>query len=357
MLREFAASPPAHARLTLVSTHPNLTYSGMVPGLVAGRYAIADCVIALAPLAARANAVWLEAGATAIDAAGRTVTCTRADGSRATLPFDVLSIDTGGTIARDAIPGAARYGLFVRPIERFVGVLTERLARPHSRPRDVVVVGAGIGGVELAMALRFRLGRAARISLVSDVPLALVMPSRALRVRVLRALRQRDIVVVEDVCAEISDDHVVLRSAGRLACDAAVVAIGVSAPPWLQGSGLALDAGGFVATGAALQSLSHPPVFAAGDVAARADAPRPRSGVYAVRAGPPLAHNLRNALGGAAMVAYRPQRRSLNLVSCGDRHAIAAWGDWSFEGRWVGSWKDRTDRRFVRAYSSGSEVR
>ncbi len=353
VLRAFGAHRPPRARITLVSPGSTLVYSGMVPGLIAGHYVDADCRIALAPLAARAGATWLEGRATAIDAAARSVTVMRTDGSCESLPFDLLSIDLGGTIEPDAIPGAVRHGVFVRPIERFVGVLTERLATPRPGGRDVVVIGGGAGGVELAMAVHHRLGGTARVSLVSGGPPLLAAQSAALRRRALRALKLREIGVIEDSVMEIRADHLVLGSGARLACDTPVVAIGVSAPRWLRGSGLALDGAGFVATGATLQSLSHPYVFAAGDVAARADAPRPRSGVYAVRAGPPLAANLRRALAGGAMAAYSPQRRSLNLLSCGDRHAIAAWGERALEGRLVWRWKDFIDRRFVAAGRPG----
>jgi pyridine nucleotide-disulfide oxidoreductase family protein len=356
VLRAFDAHPPPRARITLVSPFATLVYSGMVPGLIAGHYVDADCRIALAPLAARAGATRLEGRATAIDAAARSVTVMRTDGSCESLPFDLLSIDVGGTIEPDALPGAAGHGIFVRPIEPFISVLTARLATPRLGGRDVVVIGGGAGGAELAMAVRHRLGAAARVSLVSGGPPLLATQSAALRRRALRALRLREIALIEDSVAEIFADHVVLGSGARQACDTPVVAIGVSAPSWLRGSGLALDAAGFVATGATLQSLSHPYVLAAGDVAARADAPRPRSGVYAVRAGPPLAANLRRALAGVAMAAYDPQRRSLNLVSCGDRRAIAAWGDRAFEGRLMWWWKDFIDRRFVAAGRPGPMV-
>jgi selenide,water dikinase len=153
--------------------------------------------------------------------------------------------------------------------------------------------------------------------------------------------------VLEEPCREISASHVQLGGGARLACDAPVVALGTSPPPWLATSGLALDEAGFIATGPTLQSLSHPEVFAAGDVAARPDAPHPRSGVYAVRAGVPLAFNLRRFTAGGALQAYRPQRHSLNLLACGDGRAIGSWAGWTFEGRWVGAWKDRIDRAFV----------
>jgi selenide,water dikinase len=80
---------------------------------------------------------------------------------------------------------------------------------------------------------------------------------------------------------------------------------------------------------------------------------RPKSGVYAVRAGPPLAKNLRLALAGAALAAYRPQAHSLYLLSTGGRHAIASWGPFTWEGDWVWRWKDRIDRAFIANYTSG----
>ena len=125
-----------------------------------------------------------------------------------------------------------------------------------------------------------------------------------------------------------------------------------TAPRWLAGSGLALDSEGYVRTGPTLQSVSHPEVFAVGDVATRDDAPHARSGVYAVRAGPPLALNLRRCAGGAALQPYRPQRRALTLIACGEGSAIASWGAWSAQGRWVGGWKDRIDRGFINRHTA-----
>jgi NADH dehydrogenase FAD-containing subunit len=143
-----------------------------------------------------------------------------------------------------------------------------------------------------------------------------------------------------------------LASGARLACDAPLLAIGAQAPAWLAGSGLALDDAGFLAVNACQQSLSHPHVFAAGDVASRLDAPHPRSGVHAVRAGPALLANLRAALQAQPLVPYTPPARTLNLLACGARYAIASWGNWSFEGRWVWHWKDHIDRKFVARYAS-----
>ena len=350
VLRAFAESPVPHARITLVSPLPGLIYTGMVPGLIAGHYPSDDCTIALAPLADRAGAEFIPAAATAIDADARSVKFARSDGSTSALGYDILSLDVGGVTNAASIPGAGLHAFLVRPLDRFVEALERRLAELGRAPSDVVVAGGGAGCFELAHALRFRLGCGARVHLVVGGPTLLAAHPTGVRRRAQRALRQRGVVIHADRCAEICARDIVLASGSRVACDLAVVATGSAAPHWLRGSGLALDPDGYVATAATLQSLSHEIVFAAGDVATRVDAPRPRSGVHAVRAGPPLAHNLRCALEQRPLAAYRPQQRSLSLLACGDRYAIASWGSWSCEGRAVWWLKDRIDRRFVAGY-------
>ena len=131
----------------------------------------------------------------------------------------------------------------------------------------------------------------------------------------------------------------------------ALLVTGAGAPAWLAGSGLALDRDGFVRVAQNLQSVSHPTVFAAGDVAAYAH-PRPKSGVFAVRAGPPLADNLRRAANGEALSEWQPQKRALYLVATGGRHALGAWGPFGWWGGWVWHWKDRIDRAFMRRFGN-----
>ena len=169
--------------------------------------------------------------------------------------------------------------------------------------------------------------------------------------RVQRTLAAMGVAVVRQGAAAVQAHAVLLADGNRLPCDVAVLATGAQAPTWLAGSGLALDAQGFVSTTATLQSASHPQVFAVGDVATRRDTPHAKSGVYAVRAGPALALNLQRAVAGLPLLAHQPPARTLNLVSCGNRSAIAAWGRWSAQGRWVWWLKDRIDRSFVARYA------
>lgn len=351
VLRALAAERLPGAEVVMVTPYPELIYSGMVPGLVAGHYLPAACQVPLAPLMHAAQVRWVEAAATGIDTAARRVQL----GSGETAEYDVLSVDTGSTMDRSRIPGAREHGLFVRPIEHFARLFDALVALAARRVLDVVVVGAGAGGVELAMALQYRLaGRGderARVALVTGGPPPLFGYPETVIARARAALARCRVTIIPEPCAAIEAGAVVLGSGARLACDAPVIATGADAPAYLAGSGLQLDEHGFIATLPTLQSVSHPEVLAAGDVAARADAPRPRSGVYAVRSGPPLAINLRRLVAGGELLPYTPQPRSLNLISCGSRRAIAAWGNLSAEGRWVWWWKNHIDRRFVRRFT------
>lgn len=353
VLHALAREPMAGADVLLITPFARQMYSGMVPGLVAGHYTADQCAIPLTPLAAAAGVPMVEGMAVALDTAARVVHL--ADGR--TAEYDVLSLDTGASMDRDRIRGARDNAMFVRPIEHFVRLLDGLVELARQRVVDVVVVGGGAAGVELALALQHRLAGAdrgeerVRVALVTGGPAPLQDYPPAVMRHAAAVLAARRVTVFRDTCAELQPGVLVLGSGARLACDAPVLATGAEPPPWLAGSGLQLDVRGFVCTGPTLQSCSHPEVFAAGDVASRVDAPHPRSGVYAVRAGPPLLLNLRRHVAGGVLQPYQPQRKTLNLISCGERRAIMSWGDWVAQGRWAWWWKNHIDRQFVARYT------
>lgn len=353
VLDYWARHAPAGWQLHLVTPYRRQIYSGMLPGWVAGHYPIEACAIALDRLAAGASAAWHETACIGLDLPRQRVHC--ADGS--TLPFDLLSIDTGPVPALQALPGLAEHALSVRPIEAFIAAwpqLEERLVG-RCRRFDLVILGAGAAGVELAFAIQHR----ARVegwshlfvTLVGAENLPLTGAPPAARRQAARLLAHRHIAWVgASRVSRLDAGTMVFEQGGSLAFDACLAATGAAAPGWPASSGLATDADGFIRVGRTLQSVSHPQVFAAGDVAAYADV-RPKSGVFAVRAGPVLAHNLRAACAAQPLAAWTPQPRALYLISTGDRHALATWGRWSWRGRWVWRWKDRIDRRFVQRFA------
>lgn len=352
VLRRFALGAPAHAALTLVSPHPALTYSGMLPGLVAGHYTAAQTHVQLGPLAAAAAARFVTDAVVGLDLDSRTAML--ASGHRET--FDLLSLDVGSTPDL-SVAGGRAHALAVKPVESFLDAWQDALtAIAAGTVRTIAVVGGGAGGVEILLAMQYRAHLAfgvdaPRFALVTDQPHLLPQHPESVRKRLGRVLVEREVVLHLDSPAEAVEPGAVLTTGGRrIAADRIVWATSAAAPPWIRAAGLDIDARGFAAIDGYLRSTSHPFVFAAGDCATQSAHPRPKSGVYAVRQGPPLAHNLRQSAQGEALASYVPQRHALALISTGGRHAIASRGRWAVEGDWVWRWKDWIDRRFVARY-------
>jgi pyridine nucleotide-disulfide oxidoreductase family protein len=350
VLRALAQRRPANLDVTLVTPTERQLYSGMLPGWIAGHYALDDLAIPLRPLVQAAGARIALDRIVGLDAnAGSAVT---ARGGR--FDFDRVSIAVGSDIATTAIEGAG-HALRLRPIEDFVArwaALAPRLAEAE-RPR-VTVIGAGAGGVEVALAVAYRLravGNGTQVQLVSGGQL-LPAHGAAARARVLAALMRAQVRVVDSLARRIHADHIDLADGAVLPSDATLLASGAAAPPWLRSTTLALDAGGFLLVDRTLRSLSSERVFGAGDAVSIVDAPRPRSGVYAVRAGPPLADNLLRAAAGQPLRRYTPQSSALYLLATGPQHAIGSWRQLAWEGAWAWRWKDRIDRGFIAQFRS-----
>jgi len=359
VLRSFGMRPLPGVRLTLVCTDAHTPYSGMLPGYVAGHYTYDEVHIDLGRLAGFARARFLCAEVTGIDRAAREV-CLR---GRPAIRYDLLSINTGSTPQVNAVPGAAEHAVPVKPITGFNRrwlALLQRV-RSHVGPMTIAVVGGGAGGVELLLAMHYRLTRELQ-SLGRD-PSALVFRlftsddhllathSVGVRARFDAVLQARGVQVHRAArVSEVSARAVRTQSGEAFAVDETVWVTQAGGATWLRDTGLALDASGFVVVNGDLQSVTDPVVFAAGDVASLQHRPLEKAGVFAVRMGPPLADNLRRALESRPLRPYRAQSRWLALISTGDRYAVASRGEIGFAGAWVWRWKDWIDRRFMRRF-------
>jgi pyridine nucleotide-disulfide oxidoreductase family protein len=353
VLATLATQRLVSTRVILLAPHPRQMYSGMVPGFVAGHYTLDECVIPLEPLVHKSGVRWLQRSVKQLDANSQMITLD--DGS--TLHYDWISVNTGSIQNRDLLekdmPGVRTQGLFVRPIETFAALWPRVAEMGDARPLRIAVIGAGAAGFEIAMAVRHRLPSAALTLICGTTPPGAQYP-QSMQNRILNALKKRRITVLQDSATGFDKGEVRLGSGATLACDVPILATGAQAPTWLQASGLALDAQGFLAVNEYQRSTSHAQVFAAGDVSTRTDRTLARSGVYAVRAGPTLAHNLAATTEGGKLKPHHPPARTLNLLSCGERYAIGTWGNFSAQGRWVWRLKNWIDRRFMARYSKPS---
>jgi pyridine nucleotide-disulfide oxidoreductase family protein len=356
VLRRFGKRKLPGWRVLLVSPDEFATYSGMVPGVVAGLYDAPEARIGLVGLVERCGAIFIQGRVCGLDPAARRLMLV--DGT--SLTYDLVSLDVGITPDLSGIGGAGEFGWPVKPIADFLARFEELAEHISSRPGSlrVVTIGGGTGGVELTLALEARLRRLG--AGVVDCSFALVSAGAlldgqgaGLAARLRALMKRRGIEVREhDPVIGITANEVETASGRRLPCDLALITTGAAAPVWLASAGLALDERGFLLTDGMLQCLGRPDIFAAGDCAGIVGASRPKAGVFAVRAGPVLADNLRARALSRTLVEWSPQKRHLALISLGDRRAVAAWNGLVAEGRWAWWLKDWIDRRWMARYRS-----
>ena len=156
---------------------------------------------------------------------------------------------------------------------------------------------------------------------------------------------------LSETVKEVIPDAVICQSGLNLKCDRIFWVTQASAPDWIETSGLITDSRGFILVKNTLQSLSHPHIFAAGDIATIQNYPRPKAGVFAVRQGRPLYENLIRILAKKELKSYIPQQKYLSLIGTGKKSAIASRGSFAWESTLLWLWKDYLDRSFMNRFN------
>jgi len=397
VLKMFGIQPLPSVRLTLISDVLHAPYSGMLPGHVAGFYGYDECHIDLRSLAEFAGCQILIDRAIAIDINKNLVICQ----TRPPVNFDLLSVDIGSTPATLSVPGAAEYAIAAKPVPEFLAswnqLISERLNHVQ-KPLRIAIVGGGAGGVELALNMQSRLGKeegrrkrekgrgkkeegrrkreenlenlSSEIHLFHSGAELMQGHNQRVRRRLQEILISRGIQLhlKEKVCAVKKIERktnpqfpttykISCKSGLELECDRIFWVTQASAANWIRESGLAADSNGFMQVNDCLQSVSHPNVFAAGDIAAMVNYPRPKAGVFAVRQGKPLFENLQQFLLEKPLKPFAPQEKYLGLIGTGNKRAIASRGSFMWESALLWYWKDWIDRQFMQKFSNLPKTR
>lgn len=346
VLQDWARAHLDDIDVTVVDLRASAVYSGMLPGFVAGHYAREALDIDVGRLVARLGGRFIQDAAVGINVSAKTIALRSGQPS---ISFDVVSFDVGITSAMPQVPGFTDHGVPAKPLPAFVDrwlACRDGVAAPR-----IAVIGGGVAGVELAMAMAHALKTKEKPYHITVLDRGQILSaiSHGAAKRIRAALKDHQINVHEeaDIC-EVTSEGVSLADGSMVQADFTVGAAGAMPHAWLAETELELNAG-YIAVNSHLQA-SDPSVFAAGDCVHFAPAPLPKAGVYAVRMAPTLGRNLLAKARGDGLETYNPQTDFLKLISLGGQRAVAEKFGVSFAGRWAWWLKNRIDGQFMDSF-------
>ena len=389
----FLKQPLINTQIILVTDVLYAPYSGMLPGHIAGLYNFQECHIDLVKLATAAKIDILVAKVVKLDVGNQQIIC---DNSQV-IAYDILSINIGSNPQVSTILGAESYGTPVKPIPAFLEAWEQLIqqwedCQNKQESLTITIVGGGAGGVELALNMQQRLAyiywqhwkllQSTKSLDVKQFRLEQVLDELGNRLKINLIHRQLDLLPqynnwvkkylydllsdrsiqlslgesVQEIISQDSGSYNLHCESGlKVSSDRVFWVTNAAAPGWLKDAGLATNESGFIAVNNYLQSISHPQIFAVGDIASMVNYKLPKAGVFAVRQGLPLAENLRLFSQGQTLKPYHPQAQYLSLIGTGDRKALAVYGKFGIAGVAGGllwKWKDRIDRTFMAQFEN-----
>ncbi|ACK66625.1 pyridine nucleotide-disulfide oxidoreductase family protein [Rippkaea orientalis PCC 8801] len=366
-LKLWGINPLSGVRLTLITDVYQTPYSGMLPGYVAGFYTFEETHINLSTLAQFSHAQFYLDQAIGLDLINHQVICANSP----PISFDYLSLDIGSIPTMINVPGASEYAIPAKPVPTFLAAWNDFVKTVINSPHknySISIVGGGAGGVELALNMHSRLSHILQehqqplenlmINLFHQGETILTGHNFSVSKIVETILKQRKInlylrqKVVQISAISQSIYEIQCESKLKVNCNIIFWVTQASAANWIKASGLTTNEKGFILVNNYLQSVSHPHIFAAGDIATINNYPRPKAGVFAVRQGKPLFDNLQRMILRKSLKPYYPQKLYLSLIGTGDKNAIASWGFLGYRSPILWTWKDYIDREFMEGFKN-----
>ncbi|MGH3090030.1 MAG: NAD(P)/FAD-dependent oxidoreductase [Rubrobacteraceae bacterium] len=327
--------------VTLINPSPHLHYSGMATGVISGCYAPREHRIDVRRLVGSGGGRFVEGVVERVLPKERTLLLE--DGRD--VSYDAVSFCLGSETKG---VGLGTPSLPVKPVEN-LETLRKRIK--ERGPLKLLVVGGGAAGCEVA-ANAATLMPDGEITLVESGPDLLgFAPERARRV-LADHLRKTGVEVVLNRTVKSIENGSVILDDGEIPADLTIAATGVSPSKVFSRSGLATGEDGGLWVDHYLRSISDERVFGGGDAVSFRGESLPRFGVYAVRQGPVLFHNLRAALEDKLLKTFKPQKNFLYILNLGDGTGLAVYGPLAWRSRSAMRLKNSIDRRFVREHGS-----
>ncbi len=347
VLKAWGMNPLPGARLTLINPGPTAPYTGMLPGYIAGHYRRDELEIDLVRLCRHAGARLIMDRSLDINQSRHEIIL----GSRGPVGYDIASINVGITAGLN-VPGFSTYGISAKPLNAYAdrwNIFKSQVVKGYTTP-DVVVIGGGVAGCELAMAMAYALQAKGISPRVTVIELGSQISGVGSKVQhqILMAMANLGIVIKTGLkVVGVTENQVLLDGHQPIAATLCVGAAGGVAQDWITQTNLP-QKDGFIKVSSDLGVVGDDALFAVGDCALMANGLLPKAGVFAVRAAPILHHNMRATLTGRKRNHWKPQKKYLKLISVGEKSAIAEKMGVAIAGRLMWLWKNKIDRAFMK---------
>ncbi len=367
VLKMFSMKPIGGLRITLISDQTHSPYSGMIPGFLAGYYTYEDCHFDMRRMCEEHGHRFIQAKIIGIDTDKKLVQLE----NRVDVHYACASLNVG--IVPKAIevfaPDATFKAIPLKPISQFIGQWTQLLEdlRNHSGSEclSIAVIGAGAAGVEIAIILKLLIDQNrwnARVCLIQRHDFLVSAQDHQAQQHLQQTFQELNIAIYANTeVLQIHETGLLLKSGESSSRSEnffrALIATQAAAPGWFKDSQLPINEQGFVKVDAQLRVENQNDLFAAGDCIHFSPSPLKKAGVYAVREGRILGHNIRAFFThNVPLKTFVPKRHVLSLITVGERKALVHQDDASIlrclssSTLWIV--KDWIDRDFMRRFQA-----
>lgn len=332
----------ANVSLTLVSDVTHSPYSGMLPGHLTGTCLEQDLVFDLKAICDRYGHRFFARAVAAIDHSEKSLVLS--DGQ--VLSYDICSLNVG-ILPQPIFGGSTANVISVKPISNFLSQWRE-VTRELPTTGSIIVVGGGAAAFELAIACGIRFP--GRVSLVTGER-GLTLPRGSTQLARC-ALKELDVELLEGQRVEKIEQGNLLLSRATKSFVLTIVATTARSTELVQHSLLPKGFDGHVVIDDFLRVRGTIDLFAVGDCAHFEAQILPKAGVYAVRQGPILAHNLMSSLlDRHDFKKFVPQKNILSILISGSNEAILCWCGFALRTTWAASLKRWIDLKFMQKFS------
>ena len=337
--------------VVLVNPSRFLYYSGMAPGLLSRIYRPEQDRIDVKYLVEKGGGRFVKDRITRVHTEAGLVELESGE----TLHYDAMSMCLGSGVPTKEFEVHQEHFTPVKPVENMENLHWRlRALGELGRSARVLVVGGGPAGCEMACNSQKVFedhGIDGTVVLASSNRRLLKSAPRRAQEEALRFLRRRGIEVQLDAeVVGLDKDAAHTRDGRRIEFDLLILAVGIKPPALFRESGLTVAHDDGLWINDHLQSVSDPRIFGGGDSVSFQGKPLTRLGVFAIRQGPVLFHNLQAFLTGEPMKVFEPQSNFLYILNLGNHEGLAIWGPLVVKGRRAWDLKHYIDTRFMKVY-------